>query len=116
MKTVLAALAAALLAGCSTEKNVKAAAGWARDYYGQPNAAEILVVEGTNVAWQITGASRIVLSTPVPTKSVIPREPGIADGFFETVRAVAPWIFMGWAIHDGGFGSDTTTVNNNAAQ
>lgn len=118
MKRLMTCAAAAVLAGCATsDKTVKAGAAWAKDYYNQPNTAEIVVVEGTNVSWKIENASRIVFSTPVPTKSVIPREPGIMDGLFDTLKTVAPWLMMGWMVHDsGGLGSSTHTVNNAAAQ
>lgn len=114
--TAVCAAAIALAAGCATEKNIKAGTGWAKEYYGQPNAAEILHVEGTNICLTLSGASSLTLSTPVPTKNMIPKEATWTDGLFDTLKTVAPWVFMGWAIEQGGFGnSSSSTVNNGAA-
>ncbi len=108
-----------LLTGCSTpsKDQIKAGAGWAKDYYQQPNTAEIINAEGTNITWTISGCTKLVFSTPIPTKSVIPREQTFTDGLFDTFKTIAPWVFMGWAVHDGAFsgGSHTTTTTTAAA-
>ncbi len=116
MKLTAACMAAAcLLTGCNTvnEKNIKAGSDWAKHYYTQPNMAEVLQVRGSNVTWTVSGASEIVLSTPVPTKSVLPQNPQWYDGLYDTLRTVAPYAFMGWMFRDG-VGSSRTTVNNAA--
>ena len=41
--------------------------------------------------WTIKGASEITLSTPVPTKSMIPREPGVIDSIGNLFGSVVPW-------------------------
>lgn len=111
--TALAATAMILASGCNTvnKENIEAGAGWAEKYYNQPTVAEILHVEGTNLTLTVSGATKFVLSTPVPPKSIIPRDPTWYEGMFDTVRTIAPWIFMGWAIHDGAFGGATTTTS-----
>ena len=117
IKLTAACMAAACLtmSGCNTvnEKNIKAGASWAKSYYNQPNMAEVLQIRGTNVTWTVSGASEIVLSTPVPTKSVIPQSAQWYDGLYDTLRTVAPYAFMGWMFRDGA-GSSRTTINNAA--
>ena len=118
IKLTAACMAAACLhTGCSTvnEKNIKAGASWAKSYYNQPNMAEVLKISGTNVTWKIENATEIVLSTPVPPKSVIPANPQWYDGLYDTLRTVAPYVFLGWAVSDGGLGSRSSTTVNNAA-
>lgn len=111
------AAAVAFGAGCRTvnKDNIEAAGNWAEKYYTQPNMAEVLQVRGSNVTWTVTGATEIVLSTPVPTKSVIPQSPQWYDGLYDTIRTVAPYAFMGWMFRDG-VGNSKTTINNAAAQ
>lgn len=120
-KITLSLLACAVIAlsGCSTinKENIDAGANWAEKFYDQPNVAEIFRAEGTNMTLTVTGATLVSLSTPVPPKSVIPREPEWYDGLYDTIKTVAPYAFMGWIFTDGGFGSrSTSTVNNNYAQ
>jgi hypothetical protein len=66
--------------GCSTTANdvamAKIAADTAQNYYQQPNNATYMEFEGSNVTFSITGASKLVFSGPIPTKSVYPREEG----------------------------------------
>lgn len=83
--------------GCATSANdvamAKIAADTAANYYTQPNNAEYMVMEGTNLEWSIRGASRIVMSGPIPTKSIFPREEGtlkqVLDGATEITKTVA---------------------------
>jgi hypothetical protein len=119
----LLACAAIALSGCNTvnKENIDAGAGWADKFYDQPNTASVLVIENTNTnqvaEFTAKNFTRFELSTPVPVKSVIPRDPEWYDGLYDTLKTVAPYAFMGWIFTDGGFGSRTTsTVNNNYAQ
>lgn len=113
---LIGALALVFGGGCASEKNIKAGAGWAEKFYNQPNNTEIFHVEGTNVVWNISGATKIVVSTPVPMKSVIPRDPTWTESMFDAIKTVAPYAFLGWAVHEGAFGgtgdTTTSTVNN----
>jgi hypothetical protein len=94
MKTAIIASMAAVavgLCGCGTVKQVDTNA-WAKDYYNQPNVAPILHASGTNVCITISGAQELTLSTPVPTKSVIPRDPGVLDSLSGMMGNVLPWV------------------------
>lgn len=115
--TGIAALSAVVLvSACGTVKQVDANR-WARDYYSQPNCADLITVEGTNVSWKIENATRIVFATPVPQKSIIPRDPTWQEGFFDTLKTVAPWLMMGWMVHDsGGLGQSSTTTTTTTGQ
>jgi hypothetical protein len=83
------------LAGCGTVKPVDANT-WARDFYGQPNTAQILHVEGTNICFTLSGASVVTLSTPIPCKQMIPRDVSWMDSLMDGVKTVAPWVAMGY--------------------
>lgn len=111
-----ACLAAAclLLSGCVSKDKIDSGAKWAKNYYEQPNTAEILHIEGSNVLWTVSGATRITLSTPVPPKSVIPASPRWYDSVADVAKTVAPWFFMAWAVDNGAIGSRSTTINNAA--
>lgn len=94
MKTAIIASVTAVavgLCGCGTVKQVDTNA-WAKDYYNQPNVAPILHAKGTNVCISISGAQELTLSTPVPTKSIIPRDPGVLDSLNGMVGSVLPWV------------------------
>lgn len=88
-------------------------------YYAQPNTAKVIEVEGTNLTFSVSGATRFCLSTPVPTKSIMPKDKSWMDSLGDTLKTVAPWFFMAYWVHEGGFGSSTsnssttTTTNNN---
>lgn len=109
--------------GCNTvnKDNIEAGAGWAEKYYNQPNVAPIWVIENTNAnqvaEFTVKNFTRFEMSTPVPPKSIIPRDPTWYEGIFDTAKTVAPWIMMGWMVHDsGGLGkstssSSTTTIS-----
>lgn len=117
---IAAACAALFATGCVSEHKIKASAGWAEKYYSQPNTAEIINAEGTNITWTITGCNKLVFSAPVPPKSIIPRDPTWTESFFDFAKTAMPYLFMGWAVHDGAFGggsssSTTSTVNNYGA-
>lgn len=100
--------------GCSTvnKDNIEAGAGWAEKYYNQPTVAKIMEMTSTNGTGKITieNISTLALYTPVPPKSIIPRDPTWYEGVFDSLKTIAPWVFMGWAIHDGAFGGDSTTT------
>ena len=85
------ALAGAVLTGCGTVKPVNANT-WAKDYYNQPNTAQIASIEGDNVEFSIKGAKRIVLNTPLPAKTVIPRDPGVLEAMSGMLGNVLPWV------------------------
>jgi hypothetical protein len=67
-----------MCSGCATTANdvsmARIASDTANNYYQQPNNTEVITMEGSNVTWTIAGANRIVMSTPVPSKSVYPRD------------------------------------------
>jgi hypothetical protein len=94
------------LTGCGTVKEVNANA-WAKDYYNQPNTAQIASIEGDNVEFSIKGAKRIVLNTPVPTKSIIPRDPGVLDSLSGMIGNCLPWV---GAMYVGGKLADRPSV------
>jgi hypothetical protein len=103
MKARLIRLAAAvaipaavlMMSGCGTVlpdvKPVNANA-WAKDYYNQPNVANIVSLEGPAIEITIKGATKIALNTPVPVKSVIPRDPGVLDSITGLLGQVMPWL------------------------
>lgn len=121
--TVLLAASAMILAGCSTmtEEKIQAGAGWAESYYNAANVAEIMVVENDNTNQcaeiHIKNFTRFVLNTPVPPKSIIPREPTFFEGMWDTVKTVAPYAFMYGIVSEGVIGNNTSTSStvNNAA-
>lgn len=88
---VLAIAIAACLSGCGTVKPVDTNA-WAKDYYAQPNTAQIACIEGPNVEFSIKGATKITLNTPVPPKTIIPRDPGVLDSLSGFVGNALPWV------------------------
>lgn len=109
--------ASTLQTGCASTspEAAKAAAQIPLAYYGQTNVAEILHIEGTNLTFTVSGATKFVLSTPVPPKSIIPRDVRWYDGLFDSIKSVAPWITMAFMLDHGGFGNSktTTTTTNN---
>ncbi len=116
----LLACTAMILTGCNTpsKDQIKAGSGWAKSYYNQPTVAKIMEMTSTNGTGEVTikNISTLALYTPVPPKSIIPRDPTWTEGFFDTLKTVAPWVFMGWAVSGGAFdGNESHTVNNNAA-
>ena len=118
-KLMLLAIAPFLLFvfGCSTvtPDNINAGANWAEKYYEQPNVAEVFHIEGTNVTWSVTGATSITMSTPLPTKNVIPQNPGWIAALGDAAKSIAPYFLLGWMFGGGHAGATTSTVNNNYA-
>lgn len=129
-RMLICACAAAMLAGCQNDRltttttygdtgNVvttvaDSAAELGKAYYNQPNMAKVIEIEGTNLTFTVEGATRFCLSAPVPPKQIMPRESAWYDGLSDSIKTVAPWIFMGYWISEGGFGnSRTTTTTNN---
>lgn len=101
---ILASLAsAAMLAGCASTVDANK---WAESYYNQANTAEILHVEGTNVSITLSGATKLVLSTPVLPKQMMPRDTTWLDSLMDGVKTVAPWVAVGYL---GTHGSYTPT-------
>jgi hypothetical protein len=86
-----------LTSGCATTANdvamARIASDTAQNYYQQPNKADYMVMEGTNLEWTIKGATRLVFSGPIPAKSIYPREEGslkqIMDGAGEIAKTAA---------------------------
>lgn len=111
-KTVASAAAIAacalVCAGCLSAPGgaADAAASGMTKYYDQDNSAEILHVEGTNVCISLTGATKLVLSTPVPPKNMMPRDPSWLDSLMDGAKSIAPWAVVGYL---GAHGSYTPT-------
>ena len=116
------ALVAPLLSGCSSlvsDKQSRYVLEAYQAYQNAPNTADILVVEApTNTTAELTlkGFSRVCLSTPVPPKTVLPRDPTVWESLFDTVKTVAPWAAMGWIINSGGISSSTSTSTTTTSQ
>jgi hypothetical protein len=89
-----------MCSGCSTTANdvamAKIAADTASNYYTQPNSATYMEFEGSNVTFSVTGASKLVFSGPIPTKSIYPREEGtlktVVDGVADITKTAAMGI------------------------
>lgn len=117
---LLAIIAGFILTGCTsmTEQKIDAYGRIAESYYSAPNVAELLVIEaptGQTARIEIAGFSRLVLNTPVPPKTIIPREPTFWDGAWETIRQGLPWLGLAWMVHDGGLGGTHTTSSTTTA-
>lgn len=84
-------VAAGMIAGCGTVKPVNANT-WARDYYNQPNTAPLIELTGKAMDIHLTGVDSVRVSTQLPTKNVIPRDPGVLDSIGGLFGSVAPWI------------------------
>ena len=108
------ALAAAPLAGCKTASQ---AAGsfeeLGKAYYSQTNHAPILEVEGTNLLFSVSGATRLALYTPVPPKQIMPREATWYDSTADVLKTIAPWVFMGYMFHEADIGRGSTVTTHN---
>ena len=140
LMTVVGILAVAILSGCASAPKerpvrvmkvmnadgtvgeavvtevVSEACELGKAYYNQPNTAQLFHAEGTNVSFSITGATSITMNTAVPPKQIIPREQAWYSGVTDTLKSIAPWVFMGWAVHENAFGSSsktTTTTTTN---
>ena len=125
---MLAALAAVvgMVAGCASTSPLKttyAADGTkieetvidsltelGKAYYAQPNMAKVIEIEGTNLLFSVSGATRFCLSSPVPPKQIIPRDTSWYSGLVDTMKTIAPWIFMGYLFHEADFGDTITTT------
>jgi hypothetical protein len=122
---LLLAPALALLTGCAnmTEGKIDSYGKIADSYYNSANVAELWRIENTNAGqvceFTVKNFTSFSMSTPVPPKNILPREPSFSSGFFDALKTVAPYAFMYGIFTDGGFGSRTTTssstVNNAAA-
>ena len=116
------ALVAPLLSGYSSlvsDKQSRYVLEAYQAYQNAPNTADILVVEApTNTTAELTlkGFSRVCLSTPVPPKTVLPRDPTVWESLFDTVKTVAPWAAMGWIINSGGISSSTSSTSTTTTQ
>lgn len=97
---------AASLVGCSSVSPNT----WAKDFYAQANTAEILHLEGTNISITVSGASLIVLSTPVAPKTMIPRDPSVWEHIIDGAKTVAPWGVMAYLGANGSYTPTPTTI------
>ena len=100
MKVLMSSLAALLLAGCAATGDKQMDVNkLGLAYYNQPNNTELVSIKGTNLALSITGANEIKLSTAVPAKSIIPRDPA----FLQTaIPAVVQGAVAGVGIYTAG--------------
>jgi len=108
MKATHIALAVALAAvttGCGTSGNVKTGEvsnNIPEMYYNQPSTASILSVEGptngpgVSMTLTISNATKICLSTPIPPKQMLPRDPNWIESLGDVVKTVAPWVAVGY--------------------
>ncbi|MEI6634896.1 MAG: hypothetical protein WCP22_13920 [Chlamydiota bacterium] len=111
--------------GCAnmTEGKIDSYGKIADSYYNSANVAELWRIENTNAGqvceFTVRNFTSFSMSTPVPPKNILPREPSFSSGFFDALKTVAPYAFMYGIFTDGGLGNRTTssisTVNNNAA-
>lgn len=106
--------------GCAglSEKKIVAAGKIADSYYNSANVAELWTVTSSNGTGKVTfeNFSTFTMNTPVPPKTIIPREPTFWEGAWDTVKTLGPWAFFGYALGGGGLANHTsTTVNNTAA-
>lgn len=98
---MVAAVALMLTGGCGTvlpdAKKVDVNKGM-EAYYNQPNTAPIMSAKGTNLTFTLTvsNATEFSLNTPVPCKSIIPRDPGILDSIGGLLGQVMPWLAGAW--------------------
>ena len=110
MKTVLKIIAAvaiiAAASGCATKP--VSVNDWAADYYKQANTAEILHVEGTNISFTMSGATKLVLSTPTLPKQMMPRDVTWMDSLMDGVKTIAPWVAVGYLGTHGSYTPSTT--------
>jgi len=121
----LALLVSVMLSGCASQQKpvrttycadgtvvestlIDSATELGQAYYNQPNTAQLINAEGTNITWSITGCTSLVFSVPVPPKQIVPRESSWYNGVADTLKTYAPWFFMAYWVHEGGFGNTTT--------
>ncbi len=46
--------------------------------------------------------STFTMNTPVPPKTIIPREPTFWESAWDTAKTLGPWAFFGYAMGRGG--------------
>lgn len=111
----LALAAGALLQGCTTAGKDAADSfeELGKAYYSQTNHAPILEVEGTNLLFSVSGATRLALYTPVPPKQIMPREATWYDSTADVLKTIAPWVFMGYMFHEADIGRGTVNTTHN---
>ena len=85
--------------GCTSNPNAgKYAYRTAGLYYNQPNTAEIeniQVQEGGSYSVEIKGPASVVRSAPIPTKSIIPRDPGVMNKVVDGITKLGIGYFVG---------------------
>ena len=105
--------------GCAglSEKKIAAAGKIAQSYYNSANVAELWTITSSNGTGKVTfeNFSTFVMNTPVPPKTIIPREPTFWEGAWDTAKTLGPWAFFGYALGGGGLANHSSTTINNAA-
>ncbi len=110
-------LCVCMSAGCAnlTTSKINAAGKIAESYYNSANVAELWRMTSTNNTGRIVfeNFNEFVMNTPVPPKTIIPREPSFWEGAWDTVKTLGPWAFFYGAVQSGAMGGGThSTVNN----
>lgn len=99
MMLAVAGVYLTLCAGCGTTGPAMDVNKLGMAYYSQPNNTELVSIKGSNLSVSITGASEIKLSTAVPPKSIIPRDPS----FLQTaIPALVQGAVAGVGIYTAG--------------
>jgi hypothetical protein len=105
--------------GCAglSAKKIAAAGKIAESYYNSANVAELWRMSSSNNTGRVVfeNFNEFVMNTPVPPKTIIPREPTFWEGAWDTVKTLGPWAFFGYAMGGGGLANHTSTTFNNAA-
>ncbi len=86
---VLVGLAALALTGCATSNGAKVAEETRRAYesfVNQPRTYEALAIDGTNLTFTITGATRIAMTAPHTPLSAIPQDPDTAMRLVDALK------------------------------
>jgi len=100
MKKLLSIAAVLIIGtGCTSSPNAgKYAYQTSMGYYNQPNTAEIesiQVQEGGSYSVEIKGPASVVRSAPIPTKSIIPRDPGVMNKVVDGITKLGIGYFVG---------------------
>jgi len=121
---IVAAVALAVVCcSCGTVQPVSANE-WAHDYYNQPNNTPLLEMvaadQKTGMNITMTGVKSLAVRTQLPTKNVIPQNPGTLAALGDMFGNVMPWIAGMYLFGNGNLGvgspsTHTTTTNNYAA-
>ena len=103
--------------GCSSNPDAaRYAYQTSMGYYNQPNTANVLHIktgEGGKASLTLEGDAELTLNTPVPTKSIIPRDPGIMHDIFGFLKAGVIGYFLNDSFNAA---TSTRTVTTPAPQ